>query len=63
MNKNYCSEDNSKAPFSMKYMVCPNEVSCGDSGSKFITPRSNGEIFTREIEKYNEDYGFLYDDV
>ena len=53
MEENWCSDRNPKAPISFKYLLCPNEVACGDNGSKFIMPAMSGELLTREIDKFN----------
>lgn len=62
---NYCSDHNAeaRAPYSMQYVVCPNEPACGDNGRKFITPEMSGEKLRRDIDKYNDQYRFVKDDV
>ena len=47
----------------MQYVVCPNEPACGDNGRKFITPDMSGEVLRRDIDKYNDQYRFVKDDV
>ena len=63
--ENYCSDHNeeARAPFSMQYIVCPNEPACGDNGRKYITPDMSGEVLRRDIDKYNDQYRFVKDDV
>lgn len=60
---NYCSDKNAElnAPFSFQYMVCPNELACGDNGNKFMAPEADGTVLTRAIDKY--DQTFIMGDV
>ena len=53
MAENWCSDRNPEAPRSFNYLICPNEVACGDNGSKFLMPQMSGELLTRVIDKYN----------
>mmetsp|Transcript_30709 Transcript_30709/g.47090 ORF Transcript_30709/g.47090 Transcript_30709/m.47090 type:complete len:105 (+) Transcript_30709:320-634(+) len=57
---NWCSNKNPSAPAEFKYLVCPNEMACGDSGSKFIIPDKEGNLLTREIDRA---YNFVENDV
>lgn len=59
----WCSNYNEWAPNEFKYVVCPNENSCGDGGRKFIMPPLTGETVTREIEKHDMGSLFLDEDV
>ena len=65
MDKNWCSNHNDarQAPQVTKYLVCPNEVVCGDEGNKFITPPIEGTLLTREMETRNIDHRFLKPDI
>ena len=53
MAENWCSDRNPKAPISFNYVICPNEVACGDNGSKFLMPEMSGVLLTRVIDKFN----------
>lgn len=62
---NWCSNhnDDSDAPDFFKYLVCPNELTCGDEGNKFIEPPLSGEVITRDINKWDQDNLFLDNDI
>ena len=64
MNRNWCSNHNDArgAPLVTKYLVCPNEVPCGDNGNKFITPELEGTLYTRMMET-REEHRFVKPDV
>lgn len=59
----WCSNHNEDAPDRFKYLVCPNELACGDDGRKFIEPPLDGEVITRAIEKYDSSRLFLDNDI
>ena len=42
-----------------KYLVCPNELSCGEEGNKFLVPKADGSVLTRKIDRNRH---FLYKD-
>jgi hypothetical protein len=44
-----CSNDNPKAPWYFKYLVCPNEAACED---KVIIPKADGTVLKRAVDKY-----------
>ena len=41
--------------------MCPNELTCGDNGNKFIIPKADGSRLVRRIDKH--DNLFLDNDV
>merc|ERR1711935_656373 len=48
----WCSNRSPNAPNWFKFIVCPNELTCGDNGRKFISPPTSGQAVTREIDKH-----------
>ena len=59
----WCSNYNQDAPAPFKWVVCPNEETCGDGGRKFISPPLDGEVITRAVDKYTRSKLFLDGDV
>ena len=51
LDANWCSNHNDKMapPKAIKYLVCPNEESCGGGGMKFMSPTMDGEVLVREM--------------
>lgn len=62
---NYNDNSSSRVPTELKYLVCPNEPSCGGtpSGQKILSPGLDGRVLTLTVDKHQQVYRFQKDDV